>query len=766
MSDLPPDRKGATATVAVHDELTAEQAYVDHAYARLAATRDAARSMLTDAFAQRGTGTPQSVTERDVSVRTSLARIEQLALGDEPLVFGRIDTDATPGDAGEAFHIGRLAVSDDDQEPLVVDWRAPVAEPFYRATGRHPMGLHRRRHFLTQGRRIVDLEDELFGGDGPNAGLGVGGSTVLLRALERSRTGRMRDIVATVQREQDEIIRAPLHGVLVVQGGPGTGKTAVALHRAAYLLYTHRFPLAQQGVLVVGPNPLFLRYIEHVLPSLGESGVELSTIGGLVHGAVARGEDEHVEARVKGDMRMAKVLAKAAADRQRPLRADLVVSYGSYRLVLTVAGSVDIVHQAKRRSTSHNSRRKLVELLLARKLGEQLDRAKDRARQAGLLPALDEDDEDDIRSEREVQRDDRSFAEELRRIPAVAEALDRMWPVLSPEELLRDLYGARPLIELAGARWLDAQERAALHRPRTPLVDVAWTDGDLALLDEATEILGAPPRPRHLLGAADAQVELRTFGHIVVDEAQDLTPMQLRMLGRRSLSGSMTLVGDIAQATGPFAPRRWSDQLAHLPTRRGVTEVQLSVNYRTPAEIMDLAGRVLAEAAPWLTVPESVRTGDEAPRMVRVPLRTEVEGAAAAEVAAILGHDRAAAGPGENGAGGDEAGSVVVITPRSLVQSTSTALDSAGIRHQVANARSDLGAGVTVLPVEVVKGLEFDSVVVVEPTRLVREAAQGMRSLFVALTRATQRLVLVHSEELPPALLVGQPGDHGVGSHP
>jgi DNA helicase IV len=557
--------------VAVHHELKAEQAYVDHAYARLAATRDAARSMLTDAFAQRGTGTPQSVTERDVSVRTSLARIEQLALGDEPLIFGRIDTDGTPDDPGEAFHIGRLAVSDEDQEPLVVDWRAPVAEPFYRATGRHPMGLHRRRHFLTQGRRITDLEDELFGGEGPDAGLGVGGSTVLLKALERSRTGRMRDIVATVQREQDEVIRAPLHGVLVVQGGPGTGKTAVALHRAAYLLYTHRFPLARQGVLVVGPNPLFLRYIEHVLPSLGESGVELSTISGLVHGAAARGEDGQAEARVKGDVRMAKVLAKAVADRQRPLREDLVVSYGSYRLVLTRGASSDIIHQAKRRSTSHNSRRRLVELLLARKLGEQLDRAKERARQAGLLPSIDEDDDES--TEREPERDERGFAEELRRLPVVAEALDRMWPVLSPEELLRDLYGARPLIELAGSRWLDAAERDALHRRRVALEAVAWTDGDLALLDEAREILGPSPRPRHVPGIADNQADVRTYGHIVVDEAQDLTPMQLRMLGRRSLSGSMTMVGDIAQATGPFAPRRWSDQLAHLPTRRGVTEV-------------------------------------------------------------------------------------------------------------------------------------------------------------------------------------------------
>lgn len=740
--------------MAVHHELKAEQAYVDHAYERLAATRDAARSMLTDAFAQRGTGTPQSVTERDVSVRTSLARIEQLELGDEPLVFGRIDTDGTPDEPGESFHIGRLAVSDEDQEPLVVDWRAPVAEPFYRATGRHPMGLHRRRHFLTQGRRITDLEDELFGGEGPEAGLGVGGSTVLLKALERSRTGRMRDIVATVQREQDEVIRAPLHGVLVVQGGPGTGKTAVALHRAAYLLYTHRFPLARQGVLVVGPNPLFLRYIEHVLPSLGESGVELTTIGGLVHGVQAGGEDDHAQARVKGDVRMAKVIAKAVSDRQRPLKEDLVISYGSYRLVLSVAASADIVHQAKRRSTTHNSRRRLVELLLARQVGQQLDMAKERARQAGLFAGSEEGGEEG--GERPPERDERTFAEELRRMPEVAAALERMWPVLSPEELLRDLFGARPLIELAASKWLDADERAALHRRRLALEDVPWTEADLALLDEAREVLGPPPRPRHLPGVSEAAQEVRTYGHIVVDEAQDLTPMQLRMLGRRSLSGSMTLVGDIAQATGPFAPRRWSDQLEHLPTRRGVTEVQLSVNYRTPAEIMDLAGRVLAEAAPWLTVPESVRTGDGEPRRVRAVPGSGVEAAAAGEVAALV-RPRTSDDRGEGAEAEDEPGTVVVIAPRSLVPSTSEALALAGIPHDVASARSDLGAGVTVLAVEVVKGLEFDSVVVVEPARLVREAAQGLRSLFVALTRATQRLVLVHDEELPAVLTPGPP---------
>src|SRR5687767_6600962 len=290
-----------------HPELEAEQAHIDRAYERLEALRATARETLDIVLKQRG-GTFQAVEEREVMVGTMLQRLSQLDIGRESLVFGRIDRDE-----GEHFHIGRLAVSAEDQEPLVVDWRAPVAEPFYRATGRHPLGLRRRRHFLAEGRRLLAIEDEHFGvegeepgEDGEEAGLGLVGTGVLLAALERSRTGRMRDIVATVQREQDEIIRAPLPGVLVVQGGPGTGKTAVALHRAAYLLYTHRFPLERQGVLVVGPNPLFLTYISHVLPSLGETGVALTTVEGLRPEVRARRSEPVAVARVKGDARMAR----------------------------------------------------------------------------------------------------------------------------------------------------------------------------------------------------------------------------------------------------------------------------------------------------------------------------------------------------------------------------------------------------------------------------------------------------------------------------
>jgi DNA helicase IV len=361
-----------------HPDVPAEQAHVNLAYSRLAAMRAAAAAMLQDAFSERG-GTFQSLTERDIRVRTSLNRLEQLDIGRESLVFGRIDRRPAEVAAGgtqpgtESFHLGRLAISDRDQEPLVVDWRAPIAEPFYRATGAHPMGLHRRRHFLTEGQHVLDLEDELFDVEGSDTGIGLGlsGPQVLLATLERTRTGRMRDIVATVQREQDEIIRAPLPGILVVQGGPGTGKTAVALHRAAYLLYTYRFPLEGQGVLVVGPNPTFLRYIEHVLPSLDESGVELSTVNGLFPWARAVTRDEEDTTRLKGDARMARVLARAVADRERPLRQTVEVPYGPRVLRITPEISAQAVASGKRRPGAHNVRRRAVEAVLWRQLLDQ-----------------------------------------------------------------------------------------------------------------------------------------------------------------------------------------------------------------------------------------------------------------------------------------------------------------------------------------------------------------------------------------------------------
>ena len=715
-----------------HPDVPAEQAHVDLAYERLAAMRARTATMLQDAFGERG-GTFQAVTERDIRVRNGLGRLEQLDIGDTSLVFGRIDRAAQEGT--EPFHIGRLAISDRDQEPLVVDWRAPIAEPFYRATGAHPMGLRRRRHLLTEGRRVVDLEDEYFDEEGSDSGasLGLSGPQVLTAALERSRTGRMQDIVATIQREQDEIIRGPLAGILVVQGGPGTGKTAVALHRAAYLLYTHRFPLEGQGVLVVGPNPTFLRYIEHVLPSLDENGVELSTVNALYFGTRATGREEDDIARLKGDARMAKVVAHAVADRERPLRHTADIPYGSHVLRITPRMSSQVVAATRRRPGTHNSRRRAFESILHRHLLDQAAPPADSPdRNLGTEPLTAEE-----------------LGRSLRHEPAMAEALDRMWPLLTPEQLLHDLFGAPALIDLAARDILTTAERALLRRDRgNPNDRIPWTDADIALLDEGLALLG----PRRRRRDTEAEEPIRGYGHVVVDEAQDLSPMQLRMVGRRSLSGSMTIVGDVAQATGSWAPASWAQVVEHLPARRGWRLTELTVNYRTPAEIMELASRVLAQVAPGMRPPEAVRASGHFPRTVPVPVvsgRLE-EGLVAASVDALeqelenLDVER-----------GDGAGTIGVLAPPSVLDALSDAFESAGIPvGRVGHGALD--ERVSVLSVEDAKGLEFDAVTVVEPDRIARESPQGLRSIYVALTRATQWLTVVHSGPLPASLAAAQ----------
>ncbi len=719
--------------MASHPELQAEQAHIDRAYERVEALRAGARDLLESALRQRG-GTPQAVAERDVVVRTALHRIEQLEIGGESLCFGRIDRAD-----GQSFHIGRLAVSAEDLEPLVVDWRAPVAEPFYRATGRRPMGLVRRRHLATEGRRVLGIEDEVFAAEAAGPGASGNGSTVvgpgaLLAALQRSRAGHMRDIVATVQLEQDEVIRSPLAGVLVVQGGPGTGKTAVALHRAAYLLYTHRFPLERQGVLVVGPNALYLHYVRHVLPSLGETGVVLTTVDGLVPWVRPRAVDGPAAARVKGDARMAQVLARAVQDRQRPLRRGVDVGYEGVVLRLDPSDSKRAVAFARRRAGPHNARRRHVEAWVARHFEQQY--------RARAVPR-------DHRSEvpgggagsglgagggnRLSWEGGEELWPQLRRLPEVAGALDRMWPLLAPEELLHDLYGAPPLLRLAAREILDAGELDELHRERSPSLDaIPWTAADLALLDEARVLLG----PRRLNAGSDDDV--RTYGHIVVDEAQDLTPMQLRMLARRSLSGSMTVVGDIAQATGPSGPGSWDEVLAHLPDGAGRRMAELSVNYRTPGEVMELAARVLAGLELGLRPPLSIRSTGAPPALVAV--RPDE---LASEVAAIARREADRVRPG----------TVAVITADSLLASISEALQAAGADFATAGPRG-LESPVTLLPVAVAKGLEFDSVVVVEPARIVAEQDQGHRALYMALSRPTQRLAVVHADGLPDELRI------------
>ena len=717
-----------------HPDLADEQAYIDHAYDCLEQSREAAWRLRDLNEADLG-GTFQARFERNAFDEALLKRLADLDLGKAALVFGRIDRhvqangDVTGpvdgpvnGDVEgelEGFHIGRLAVADENSEPVVIDWRAPVAEPFYRATGRSPMGLARRRHFAVEGRTLLGIEDELFGGGHLGMGHDDGlvdedqpatpqlrGYSTLIASLERGRTGTLGDIVATIQAEQDEIIRSPQAGVLVVQGGPGTGKTVVALHRAAYLLYTHRFPLEDQGVLVIGPNRVFLRYIEQVLPSLGEAGVEQVVLADLVPDVrfAGRGDqtDTPLAARIKGDPRMSDVVDNAVRDRQRPLREDVVVPFRSGYVRLRADDTVRIVKQARRRFRRHNSARRWLE-----------------AEVWSAMAATWRGGEDV--SAREVR-------DEVRVQPEVRAALDRMWPVLTPAQLLHDLFGSTGLLRLAADGILEDFEYKALHRPRSESVeDVRWTAADVALLDDAREVLG--PKPSKTGKPNDGE-EIRTYGHIVIDEVQDLTPMQLKMASRRSLNGSMTVVGDIAQATGALAPDGWEEVLAHLPERKPSRVIGLSVGYRIPAQIMELANRVMAVATPGLRAPTSVRFGDATPRIVRVDSLVSGVVAEVAELQRQL------------------SGSIAVVAPDERCDDISEALNAAGYAHGRA-ATTGLDQSLTVVPVSVVKGLELDAVVVVEPAEIIGADEHGLRALYVALTRSTQRLSVVHKQPLP-----------------
>ncbi len=752
--------------MSVHPELESEQAYITAAYTFLERTRESARQ-LQSLVETRAGGTHQARFERDVVEEQTSGRLSRLELGAEALVFGRIDRVAEPArpgshhavgsngasehaaiehatsstgsngassngstgvaSEGEKFYIGRLPVSDPDHNPVVIDWRAPVAEAFYRATGRNPLGLERRRHFATEGPKLLGIDDEAFtverlerdGGDG------LVGSGALLAALGRARTGHMRDIVATIQAEQDEIIRAELPGILVVQGGPGTGKTAVALHRGSYLLYTHRFPLERQGVLVVGPSRHFIRYISRVLPALGETGVDLAGIDDLYAEGLAKHRDPHDVARVKGDLRMVKFVKRAVATRQRHLRDGLTIGLGAVSLSLSAADTAEVIAVVKRAHRVHNASRKHLLNLIVERLYQRYRTAMARHGRT-------------VEGEGLLGYDD--FAAQAKRHEDVKLALDKMWPLLTPQMLLRDLFGAPALIKAASRDLLTEAEQQLLQRPRAAVEDVAWTSLDVPLLDEAHQLLGPLPKAVQQGALINNEIThidegMRTYGHIIIDEAQDLAPMQLRMVARRSLSGSLTVVGDIGQATGMWAPENWEQVLAYLPSKRPARLVELTVGYRTPSEIMDLAARVLAVAAPELRVPTSVRSTGEQPRIVRTETISELTDAvvrAVDDLRVTL-----------------DAGTIGVLCPDSMVDVMEAAI--AASRHQLdpSGLQAD---GVSVLPVRSAKGLEFDGVVVVEPADVTSEASQGLRALFVALTRPTRALTIVHRKDLPDCL--------------
>ncbi len=744
----PPDREPDAG-----QEVAREQEYVSALYRKLDAEREVAQRRLTETLRQTG-GTPQARTERDVSTALYSDRLAQLSSVEQGLCFGRLDFHEQ-----ETAYIGRLGLFDEegDYAPLLIDWRAPVARPFYLATAASPDGVRRRRHLRTLSRRVVGVDDEILDLNAADQGqdLGLAGEAALLAALERRRTGEMSDIVATIQGEQDDIIRDGLNGVLVVQGGPGTGKTAVALHRAAYLLYTHRRQLTTRGVLVVGPNSTFLRYIGQVLPSLGETGVLLATVGELYPGTVARGTDSVAAAEIKGRAAMADLLAAAVRDRQQVPETVLEIEVEREIVRLDRNTCAEARSKARRSRRPHNLARRIfvAELLdaLTRQVAKRLDVDSD-----GLLDAHDLDD---IRAELAVDKN-------------VRRALDELWPTLTPHQLLGDLLASPDRLESAAGRRLTADERAALVRP--PWAD--WTPADVPLLDELAELLGEDDtearaeearrereerayaegvlhvleqdeeiideevlRVRDVLDAellaerqerrSDLTAAQRaagdrtwTFGHVIVDEAQELSAMDWRTLMRRCPSRSMTLVGDVAQTGAAAGASSWQEVLSPYVADRWRLR-ELTVNYRTPAEIMTLAADALAEVDPDLRVPASVRETGDAPWRLSVP-----PGELPERLAPVVAAELAAA----------DGGTVAVLCPKDRLD---------GLRAAVpADER------LSVLAVEEAKGLEFDAVVLVAPEEIVAGSSRGWNDLYVALTRATRRLGILHDGPPLPAL--------------
>ncbi len=738
------------------DELRHEQEFIDGLYARVDALRGDTETAVGTALAQ-GSTPMQARLERDILVAERSGLLAALDAVDGSLCFGRIDLTG-----GTTHHIGRIGLRADDTErtPVLIDWRADVARPFYLATGHTPMGLRRRRHIATDGRTVTHLHDEILDlGDQERTGHeDHDGDAVLLAALNSARTGRMGDIVRTIQADQDRIIRAPHRGVLVVEGGPGTGKTAVALHRAAYLLYEHRELLARRAVLIVGPNPAFLGYIGEVLPSLGETGVLLATVGELYPGVKATATDPPEAAAVKGRAGMADVLAAVVRDRQA--LPDPVVTVEHEREVLMLDDGLVAVARDRTRAAGlpHNVAREHFEGHILNTLTELY------AERVGTDPY----DGSSLLAPADITQ----IRDELAENPEVWSAIDQLWPRLTPRRLVADF-----LADPAG--YVPDADAAAIRRPVTR----HWTVADVPLLDEAAELLGEDDRLAraraerdrdtqiaYAQGVLDVSYASRTyefedkdeedsevlsahdiidaerfaerheeadhrsaaeraaadrtwaFGHIIVDEAQELSPMAWRLLMRRSPTRSMTLVGDPAQTAEAAGVGSWADILTPYVEDRW-EHTRLGVNYRTPAEIMDLAAAVVRAGNPGFEPPSSVRSTGVRP-WVR-DAGDDLPGAVAKAVAELT--------PAE--------GRLAVIAPRELHRSLAAHLDGVG-----AGPEPDLTHTVVLLDPRQSKGLEFDSVLVVEPARY------GTSDLYVALTRATQRLGVLHTGALPQAL--------------
>jgi DNA helicase IV len=765
------------------DELRRERAYLDAAYDRVLAMRGSAERMAGTARLTE-TRSAQALFERDSAIAHAGHRLAALDIAKDRLLVGRLDLAD-----GSCLYVGRVAVADEHGDPLVVDWRAPAAEPFYRALPHDPMGVVRRRHFRWRLGEMVGLEDEVFDVSAAGeAGLHLVGEGALIAALDAPRTGRMQDVVATIQAEQDVVIRRPRAGVTVVQGAPGTGKTAVALHRAAYLLYAERAHLST-AVLFVGPSTTFLRYVEDVVPSLGEDRVVLATPADLGPAVTVSKLDPPAAAAVKGDLHMVDVIARAIRAHERAPRTGIELWAGRFRLVVDHDSLAALVATARRRSTTHNGGRPLVERLLLRALDAAYHDGLERDHRIGRIGA------------EAVQ-----YAPPLLDVidrAALAQALHTVWPLLTPEMLVRRLLGSSQRLANAARDILTPDELDALSTSND--ADDGWSEADVSLLDEADLLLGPiPNRPRRggglgrsldhvaeriieerlpdcprcgrpleyrpgeasgsdrldcreckvayatttLMGDAAANElhgvyeELTQqfaygdvptvrpadahYGHVVVDEAQDLSPMQWRAVARRCPTRSFTLAGDEAQAVRAGSAATWSRILAALGiTEESVARHELTVNYRTPAEVMEVAARLLEQFAPHLHPARSVRSAGVGPRRVETGGRP-VDATHIADAVAAIRRD-----VGE--------GLVAVVVPEHLV--------------------ADLNGDVEYLTAVDAKGLEFDGVVVVDPEAIARESGgtTGLARLYVALTRTTTRLTIL--APTPP----GPPLDHVLG---
>ncbi|QIY67424.2 ATP-binding domain-containing protein [Streptomyces sp. RPA4-2] len=624
-------------------------------------------------------------------------RIKALAdLSHTPLFFGRLDylhapgADKAEGAEGERFYIGRRHVHDAEGDPMVIDWRAPVSQPFYRASKKDPMDVGLRRRFGYTGGDLTAYEDEHLSDPSETAAT----SKLLQREIERPRVGPMRDIVATIQPEQDEIVRSGLSGSVCVQGGPGTGKTAVGLHRVAYLLYAHRERLARTGTLVIGPNKSFLHYIEQVLPALGELEVKQATVDDLVAHVEVRGADTSTAAVIKGDARMAEVLRRAVRAHVTPPGEPVVVVRGSRRWRVPAYELEEIVRELLDRDIRYGAAREALPQRIAHAVLVQMERA-------GEAP--------DDRVQDAVARDS-----------AVKAAVKAIWPPVDPARLVLRLLTDADFLAVHAEGVLDEDERKEIlwAKPARSVKTAKWSPADTVLIDEATDLVQ----------------RTHSLGHVVLDEAQDLSPMQYRAVGRRCTTGSATVLGDLAQGTTPWATRSWGEALAHLGKEEAVVE-ELTAGFRVPTDVITYASRLLPHIAPGLTPVASVR---ENPGFF--DLRATVTDPEVVEACReLLGQE----------------GSVGLIAADARVPVLAEALAAAGLTYLGPGEETTPDTRLTLVPASLAKGLEYDYVVLDEPRAVVDgepDERTGLRRLYVALTRAVSGLIVTHAAPLPPQL--------------